>query len=215
MNNLKRVAQLSALTLLFCVLPVYGHPHLFLEQQIEAVFNEAGLSHIRLHWQLCEMSYWVLMLLAELDPETGRVPNERETSVLKSSIFELLSHETGEPFKLFRIDSRLFFPEKIDVFHTSWQDGKFVINMSFPVDHKVQTEFVPFYVSLCDPAFYTVILPCPDKPVSISSHEMIQVELIDPTSDSIEVPTRSFYEENFLYGLDEPWLELFKFRLRD
>lgn len=131
-----------------------AHPHVFVANRFQVIFDESGLAGIRVIWVFDR--YFSQMIADEFDLDKDGVFDAGEISNIKQQAFNNL--EGFEYFTFIKINTKPFVVQWVRDFKASINKG--VLNYEFliPCHVKATETFKEIRVSPYDPSYYTLVL---------------------------------------------------------
>jgi ABC-type uncharacterized transport system substrate-binding protein len=162
-RGFRRLVAMSALTLLIVLTPrpAAAHPHIFVEQHMEVLFDQNGITAVRMSWSFDEM-YSTSLRADYTDTKTGAI-TAKDVKSLRDQHFAPVANRhffatitvNGEPLKLDRFSD----------FTAKFVDEKTVYSFTIPVKPAKQTAKNSIEISVFDPEYYIDFELAADDPV--------------------------------------------------
>ena len=176
-----------------------AHPHVFVANRYQAVFDESGLAGIRVKWVFDR--YFSQMIADEFDLDKDGTFDAGEIANIEQQAFNNL--EGFGYFTFIKIDTKPFVVQWVRDFKASINKG--VLNYEFliPCHVKATETFKEIRVSPYDPSYYTLVLFAHTDAVTL-----IQ-------SDEFETDFRiaKNMQESYYHGQVNPYEMTLRFRL--
>jgi len=171
-----RVFQLTlAASLLLLTLPAisWTHPHSFITTSYALVFDNQGLTGIRVYWSFDEM--YSSMTGGDFDKDKDGTFNTQESDELVQLAIAHLP-----PFHFFtniEIDGRLFPVNAVSDFKITFESGQldyeFFVPCPVPVKNQIQTIKIAPY----DPEYSAAMFFATDQPVFLEKAENFKLDI--------------------------------------
>jgi len=175
------IRQVSFRVLAFCAVLLFGlirlpavhaHPHVFIVQRLNAVFDENGLTGIKVRWQFDDM--FASMIAGDHDlNKNGQLEND-EVKRVKENAFSYISEHNY--FVFIKIDGKPFQVKWIRDFTAVLKDNRLVYEFLIPCHVTATERFKKITVATYDPTYYTAIYFAKKQPVSLSFADDFEVK---------------------------------------
>ncbi len=175
-----------------------AHPHVFIAQRIEVVFDEKGLAGLKLHWQFDEM--FAAMIADDYDRNGNGRLEPPEVATVREKAFSYIAEYNY--FTFITIDGRPFSVEYIKDFNAVLRDGQLVYNFFIPCHVRATEHFKKIKVATYDPSYYAAIFFAEKGAVTMTAADRYKV-----TTRIQEDPETTIY-----YGMIHPWTLFLEFR---
>ena len=131
-----------------------AHPHVFVANRFQVVFDDSGLAGIRVKWVFDR--YFSQMIADEFDLDKDGALDAGEIASIEEHAFSNL--ESSAYFTFIQIDAKPFVIQWVRDFKASLNKG--VLNYEFliPCHVKATEAFKEIRVSPYDPSYYTLVL---------------------------------------------------------
>lgn len=164
---------LLLLVLFSSVNELFAHPHVFITTRYVLVFDEKGLSGVRVFWSMDEM--YSSMTGDDFDTDGDGVFNERESSELLR-----LASQSLPQFNFYtniEVEGKVIDVKKVTDFEISYESG--LLDYSFLVVCPIPYAGKPvdFKVAPYDPDLYSGLFFADDQPVLLENSERFKVEI--------------------------------------
>lgn len=179
---------------------LYAHPHVFIVQRINIVFDDQGLAGFKMRWGFDEM--FSSMIAGDYDRnQNGRFESE-EVQTIKKEAFDYISNYNY--FTFIKIDGKPFEVTYIKDFVAILENNKLIYEFLVPCHVASIDQFKEIIVATYDPSYYTAIFFAKNQPASLSFSEPYDVK-----SAIREDKATSIY-----FGMVHPWAIFIEFRLK-
>ncbi|PIE62583.1 MAG: hypothetical protein CSA25_04345 [Desulfobacter postgatei] len=166
--------RLLLVTLIVLIpLPGRPHPHVFISQRTDFVFDDKGLAGFRVHWTFDEM--FSVMISEDFDSDHNQTLDAREVAVIKEKAFGYIA-----PYNYYihvRIDGRPFQVKFIKEFN-AWLDHDTVCYEFFIPCH-VSAINTPKQIVLSpyDPEYYSDIYFPDNAPLRMENDDAFTIKV--------------------------------------
>ena len=172
MNRRMNGALALAAFLLFVSADVSNsHPHVFIQNSLRIVFDQQGLSGVRVKWVFDE--FFTSMIADEFDKNHNNKLEKPEIIDIEKGAFANLVKFNY--FSFIKINGKAFAVEHARDFSASLAGGKLMYSFLIPCHVKGTTAFKEFVISQYDPTYYTRVAFAEDRPVSLESASAFEV----------------------------------------
>jgi ABC-type uncharacterized transport system substrate-binding protein len=178
----------------------HAHPHVFIVQRLEAVFDDQGLAGIRVRWKFDDM--FAAMIAEEHDRNQNGLLEESEVKKIKENAFEYISEFNY--FVFIKIDDTPFQVKYTTDFNAVLKDNRLEYQFLVPCHVKAIHNVKKITVATYDPSYYSAIFFAKNSPVTLSCAEEYEVK-----TAIREDPSTTIY-----YGMIHPWTLFLEFRLK-
>jgi ABC-type uncharacterized transport system substrate-binding protein len=149
----------------------YSHPHVFIHNTLEIVFDQQGLAGVRVKWVFDE--FFTSMIADEFDRNHNNKLEEPEVIALRKGAFANLVKFNY--FSFIKINGNAFPVEYVRDFSASLAGGNLMYSFMIPCHVKGITTFKEFVISQYDPTYYTRVAFAKDQPVSLEGASAFEV----------------------------------------
>lgn len=177
-----------------------GHPHVFITQRIEVVFDNEGLAGLKLHWQFDDM--FAAMIADDCDRNGNGLLEPPEVEAVRENAFSYIAEYNY--FTFITIDGRPFSVKYIKDFNAVLRDGQLVYNFFIPCHVRATEHFKKIKVATYDPSYYAAIFFANAGAISLVAADAYKV-----TTRIQEDPETTIY-----YGMIHPWTLFLEFRVK-
>ena len=143
----------------------HAHPHVFIVQRLEVVFDEKGLAGIKVRWQFDDM--FASMIAADHDLNRNGKFEASEVEKIKEEAFSFISEHSY--FTFIKIDNKAFQIKWVRDFNAILENRELVYEFFIPCHVTATTQFKSVTVASYDPSYYTAIFFAGKKPVTLTT----------------------------------------------
>ncbi len=175
-----------------------AHPHVFIVQRLDVVFDDKGLAGIRVRWKFDDM--FASMIAEDHDINRSGKFETNEIQAVKEKAFSFISEYNY--FMFIKIDNTPFEVKFIKNFNAILENQTLVYEFLIPCHVTATRNFKKVKVASYDPTYYTAIYFAQKKPVSLTS------------ADAFEVKTaiREDPDTKIYFDMVHPWTLFAEFR---
>jgi ABC-type uncharacterized transport system substrate-binding protein len=177
-----------------------AHPHVFIVQRINMVFDDQGLAGFNMRWSFDAM--FSSMIAGDYDGNQDGHLDSQEVQTIKAKAFNYLSNYNY--FTFIKIDGKPFEVKYIKDFSAILKKNKLIYEFFIPCHVTAIGLFKKIIIATYDPSYYTAVFFAKNRPASLSFSEPYEVK-----SAIREDKTTSIY-----YGMVHPWALFIEFRLK-
>ena len=179
---------------------VNAHPHVFIVQRLEVVFDEKGLSGIRICWLFDDM--FASMIAEEHDRNRNGKLEPSEVKAIKEKAFSYISEYNY--FTFVKIENKLFQVKFITDFNAVLKDKRIEYQFFVPCHVRAIHNVKKIAVATYDPTYYTAIYFAENRSVTLTSGDAFKVK-----TAIREDPSTTIY-----FGMIHPWTLFLEFCLK-
>lgn len=162
---------LTVLSVLFA-LPVLGHPHVFIAQRVDVVFDDKGLAGFRMHWKFDDM--FSTMIAADHDKnKNGRLENP-EVESIREKAFSYIAESNY--FTFVTIDGRAFDVKYVSGFNAVLKDKTLEYIFFVPCHVSAIETAKKIKLATYDPTYYSAIFFTQNRPVTLNTAEKYEIK---------------------------------------
>jgi ABC-type uncharacterized transport system substrate-binding protein len=132
---------------------VQAHPHVFIVQRLNLVFDEKGLAGVKVRWKMDDM--FACMVAEDHDQNRNGTLEPDEVQSVKDNAFIFIKEFSF--FTFIKIDNRPFQVKFIRDFNATLKDGRLVYEFLIPCHVTATDAYKKVSVSSYDPSYYTAI----------------------------------------------------------
>jgi len=177
-----------------------AHPHVFIVQRLEIVFDHQGLAGFKVCWSFDDM--FSAMIGDDYDRNKNGALEPAEVASIKEGAFSNLAEYSY--FIFVRIDGNPFEVKYVKNFSARLSKGKLVYEFLVPCHVRAIRNSKHIVVAIYDPSYYTSIEFAQKNPVGLRNAESFEVK-----SEVKEDKSTAIY-----YGMIHPWALFLDFRLK-
>ena len=149
-----------------------AHPHVFIVQRLDVVFDAKGLAGIKVRWKFDDM--FASMIAGDHDLNKNGKLEANEIQAVKEKAFTFISKYNY--FFFVKIDNTPFEVKFIRDFNAILENKKLVYEFLIPCHVMATNHFKKVTVASYDPTYYTAIYFTQKKPVSLTSADAFVVK---------------------------------------
>ena len=149
-----------------------AHPHVFIVQRLDVVFDDKGLAGIRVRWKFDDM--FASMIAEDNDINRNGKFETNEIQTVKEKAFSFISEYNY--FIFIKIDNTPFEVKFIRDFNAILENKKLVYKFLIPCHVTATNHFKKVTVASYDPTYYTAIYFTQNKPVSLTAADAFVVK---------------------------------------
>ena len=204
---IKNITRTICWVLAFCAVPlfalfqfseVHAHPHVFIEQRLNVVFDDKGLAGIKVHWEFDDM--FANMIAEDHDLNRNGKFEAIEIQKVEEKAFSFISKYNY--FTYIKIDNVPFQVKFIRDFNAVLKNQKLVYEFLIPCHVTATSQVKKVTVASYDPSYYTAIYFSRKEPVTL-----IAADDFDVKTSLKEDPDTKIY-----YDMVHPWTLFMEFR---
>jgi ABC-type uncharacterized transport system substrate-binding protein len=176
----------------------YAHPHVFIIQRLNVVFDQKGLAGIKVRWIFDDM--FASMISEDHDINRNGKFEANEIQTVKEKAFSYISEHSY--FTFIKIDNRPFHVKFIRDFKAILENKKLVYEFLIPCHVTATNHAKKVTVASYDPSYYTAIFFPQKTPVSLT------------TADGFDVKTalKEDPDTKIYFDMIHPWALFLEFR---
>ena len=149
-----------------------AHPHVFIVQRLDVVFDANGLAGIKVRWKFDDM--FASMIAEDHDLNKNGKLEANEIQAVKEKAFTFISKYNY--FFFVKIDNTPFEVKFIRDFNAILENKKLVYEFLIPCHVTATNHFKKVTVASYDPTYYTAIYFTQKKPVSLTAADAFVVK---------------------------------------
>jgi ABC-type uncharacterized transport system substrate-binding protein len=175
-----------------------SHPHVFVVQRIEIVFDDKGLAGFKILWRFDEM--FSSMIVGDYDKNQNRSLEPDEIKAIKKGAFSYLSNY--HYFTFVKIDGQPFEVKFVTDFWAEVKENKLIYRFFVPCHVAARSSHRHIVAANYDPSYYTAIFYAEDRPAALKN------------AGAFDVGTaiRQDASTSIYYGMVNPWALFLDFR---
>jgi ABC-type uncharacterized transport system substrate-binding protein len=175
-----------------------AHPHVFIVQRLNVIFDEKGLAGIRVRWKFDDM--FASMIAHDHDANGNGIFEAEEVQAVKELAFSYISEQSY--FSFISIDGTPFDVKYIQDFNAVLKDQALVYEFLIPCHVTATDQPKRVKIASYDPSYYAAIFFTRNQPVSLTAAERFDIK----TSLREDPDTRIFFD------MVHPWTLFMEFR---
>lgn len=174
-----------------------AHPHVFVVQRLNVVFDDKGLAGITVRWKFDDM--FASMIAEEHDLNKNGKFEPEEVTAVKQKAFSFIAEYNY--FVFIKIDKKPFQVKFVKDFNAILEDNRLVYEYFIPCHVSATKHVKKLTIATYDPSYYTGIFFAAKGPVSLSH------------ADAYEVKTaiREDPDTKIYYDMIHPWTLFLEF----
>lgn len=176
----------------------WAHPHVFVVQRLNAVFDAKGLAGIQVRWKFDDM--FASMIAEDHDLNHNGKLEAAEVQAVKENAFAFISEYSY--FTFIKIENKPFPVKFIREFNAILKNGRLVYEFLIPCHVTATNRFKKVSVAGYDPSYYTAIFFADKKPVALTAADAFEVE----TAIREDPDTKIYFD------MIHPWTLFMEFR---
>lgn len=194
-------------TKVFCVILMFlvatlpevkAHPHVFIVQRLNVIFDDKGLAGIKVRWKFDDM--FASMIAEDHDKNRNGQFEPGEIQTVKEKAFSFISEHSY--FTFVKIDNIPFQVRYIRDFNAILENKKLVYEFMIPCHVTATSHFKKITVASYDPSYYTAIYFAKKNSFSLTTSDDFDVKTVLK-----EDPDTAIY-----YDMVHPWTLFMEFR---
>jgi len=150
----------------------FSHPHVFITQQITAVFDDKGVAGFTMKWRFDEM--FAAMIAQDYDKNQNGRLEITEVAMVQKEAFSYLAEFNY--FTFIKIDGKPFDVKFVSDFSAVLDQGELIYTFFVPCHVRGIADFKRIIVATYDPSYYTAILFDKKNPAALKNHESFEVK---------------------------------------
>lgn len=176
----------------------HAHPHVFIVQRLNVVFDEKGLAGIKVLWKFDDM--FASMIAEDHDLNRNGKFEASEVQEVKEKAFSLISEHSY--FTFIKIDNVPFQVKFVKDFNAILENQKLVYEFLIPCHVTATNQVKKVTVASYDPSYYTAIFFAQKAPVTLTAADDFDVK----TSLKEDPDTKIYFD------MIHPWTLFMEFR---
>ena len=177
---------------------VQAHPHVFIVQRLNVVFDDKGLAGIKVRWKFDDM--FASMIAEDHDLNRNGKLEPSEVKTIKEKAFSYISEFSY--FSFLKIEKKPFQVKFITDFNAVLENKGLVYEFFIPCHVAATRRFKKVSVATYDPSYYSAIFFANKGPVSLTLSEAYEVK----------TAIREDPETKIYYDMIHPWTLFLEFR---
>lgn len=179
---------------------LHAHPHVFIVQRLDAVFDDKGLAGIKVRWKFDDM--FASMIAEGYDRNQNGRLEPSEVKTIKEEAFSYISEYSY--FTFVKIENKPFQVKYTTNFNAVLKNKRLIYEFFVPCHIRATRNVKKITVATYDPSYYTAIFFAQKGPVS----------LIDADAYEVKAAIREDPSTTIYYGMVHPWTLFLEFRLK-
>ena len=179
---------------------VIAHPHVFIVQRLNIVFDNQGLAGFRVEWHFDEI--FSSMIAMDYDQNQNSTLEPAEVVVVKEKAFSYIAEY--DYFISVKIDGQPFKVKWIKDFNAVLKNGELSYYFFVPCHVQAHKLFKQIVIATYDTSYYTAIFFAQKRPALVENGDRFVIQ-----SSIKEDKSTSIY-----FGMVNPWALFLKFRLK-
>ena len=175
-----------------------AHPHVFIVQRLDVVFDDSGLAGFKVRWTFDDM--FAGMIAEDYDANKNGSLEPAEVEQVKAKAFSFISEY--DYFCFVKIDEKPFKVQYVKDFQAILKDGKLTYEFLVPCHVSAAKNPKRITFATYDPTYYTAVFFTERAPVSLISAENFEVK----TSIREDESTKIYFD------MINPWALFLEFR---
>jgi ABC-type uncharacterized transport system substrate-binding protein len=201
------ITRTSYWVLVCCVVLVFNlirlpvaqaHPHVFVVQRLDVVFDAKGLAGIKVRWKFDDM--FASMIAEDHDLNRNGKFEAGEVRKIKEKAFSFISEHSF--FTFIKIDNKPFQIKWVRDFNAILENRKLVYEFLIPCHVTATAQVKKVTVASYDPSYYTAIYFTQKEPVTLTTADDFDVK----TSLKEDPDTKIYFD------MIHPWTLFMEFR---
>lgn len=174
-----RIVRLHVLAVLLLISALGAHPHIFIDADVELLFDAKGMKGVRNHWVFDELYSQAILATADAD-KSGTLSPQEGKLVLRDVIQPLAQ---SDYFNHLVVGDAMTKNSGIVDFSAKVAAGRLVCDFTVPYVFPASQEFRMMLLVVADPASYTLLTVDLDK-AKVKVPAGLEVDyFVDPVSD--------------------------------
>ena len=146
------------------IVPAGSHPHVFVVQRLEAVFDDKGLAGIRVRWKFDDM--FANMIAEDHDRNHNGQLEPSEVRSIRENAFDHIAEFNY--FVFVKIDGQAFQVKYTTDFTALLDDRRLVYEFFVPCHVSATRNVKKIKVATYDPSYFTAIFFAKNSPLSLT-----------------------------------------------
>jgi ABC-type uncharacterized transport system substrate-binding protein len=176
----------------------HAHPHLFIEQQLEIVFDDKGLAGIRVRWKFDDM--FSSMVIQDFDTNRNGTFEPGEIKDIKENAFAAVADY--DYFTFIKINGTAFKVKFVKDFSAVLTHRQLVYEFFIPCHVSAADTVKKVTVASYDPSYYAALSFADEKPVALEKAEKFEVTM----------SVREDLNTKIYFDMIHPWTLFLEFR---
>lgn len=173
------IMKLPVLTVLLLISALGAHPHIFIDANVDLLFDANGMKGVRNHWLFDEL--YSQAILATADVDKNGILSPQESKLVLRDVIQPLAQ--SDYFNHLVVGDAMTTNSGIVDFSAKIVSGRLVCDFTVPYDFPANREFRMMLLVVADPASYTLLTVDLDK-AQVKAPAGLEVDyFVDPVSD--------------------------------
>jgi len=163
---------LFSLLFVALVLPLWSHPHMFIDSQVTAVFNQKQLQGFWVEWRFDQM--FTASIRLDYDRNRDGAFNDREVQLIEENAFQNLKNY--HYFTTVYHDGQEYQVDRAEQFNAWMDDERLYYRFFIPHTLSLSSQEQRVKVVIFDETFFSDIAYTEQDPVSIEGREFVSAK---------------------------------------
>jgi|GEM_PF-468596 len=187
--------------LLFILIEItWGHPHVFIAQNLKIVFDEKGMTGFNVYWKFDDM--FSNMICEDHDLNKNGILEKTEIASIKTKAFSYIAEFNY--FIYVKIDGTPFKVQFVTDFSARLENGKLIYDFFIPCHISAAKNFKHINIASYDPNYYSTIYFTEQHPFTIENNDKFEVNALIKEDKATLI----------YYDMVNPWALFLDFRLK-
>ncbi len=179
---------------------VQAHPHTFIVQRLQVVFDDKGVAGIKVRWKFDDM--FASMIAEDHDINRNGTLEANEVKRIKEKAFAFIGAHSY--FTFIKINDKPFQVKFIQNFNAILSNGKLVYEFLIPCHVTAISQVKKMTVASYDPTYYSAIFYARDA----------SVILVDDDSFNVQFSLKEDPDTTIYFDMIHPWTLFMEFRTK-
>jgi ABC-type uncharacterized transport system substrate-binding protein len=200
-KSLRTLMMVGITLLFFWGLPLpaaLAHPHVFIVQRLNLVFDDKGLAGIKVQWILDDM--FAAMITEDFDQNRNGKLEPEEVALVEEKAFSYISEYNY--FIFIKVENAPLDVKSVRDFNATLENKVLIYEFFIPCRVAATSRFKKVSVASYDPSYYTAIFFAENGPASLTAGEAFEVK----TAIREDPDTKIYYD------MVHPWTLFLDFR---
>lgn len=175
-----------------------AHPHVFIVQRLEVVFDDKGLAGVRVRWKFDDM--FAAMIAEDHDRNGDGALDPPEVEIVREKAFSFIAEHNY--FIFIKIENKPFQVKYTTDFNAVLKDGKLEYHFFVPCHVTATKAKKKISVATYDPTYYTAVFFAKNGPVSLA----------DASPYEIKTAIREDPSTKIYFDMIHPWTLFLEFQ---
>ena len=132
---------------------VFAHPHVFISQKVNIVFDDKGLAGFNIEWEFDDM--FTTMILGDYDANKNQFLEKNEVATIKEKAFSYLANFNY--FTFIKIENKPFDVKFVKNFFAKINNNKLIYEFFVPCHVSAIKNIKNIIVASYDPSYYSAV----------------------------------------------------------